>query len=61
MNVLDQLDALVRETAPPALTAPRSVRDRWRWATRKQTSSGPRWPAQKRLTHASEDSSEACD
>jgi hypothetical protein len=32
MNVLDQLDALMEDTVPPVLTAPQSVRDRWRWA-----------------------------
>jgi hypothetical protein len=51
MNVLDQLDALMRDTVPPVLTAPQSVRDRWRWAMRKQTWPGPRWPAQKNVTH----------
>ena len=61
MNVLDQFDALVRETAPPVLTAPQSVRDRWRWAMRKQTWPGPRWPAQKGVTHCSENSSGARD
>jgi hypothetical protein len=61
MNVLDQFDALLRETAPPVLTAPQSVRDRWRWAMRKQTWPGPRWPAQKGATHGSENSSGARD
>ena len=61
MNMLDQLDALVRETAPPVLTAPQAVRDRWRWAMRKQTWPGPRWPAQKRVIHGSKNSSGARD
>jgi hypothetical protein len=61
MNLLDQLDALMEETVPPVLTAPQSVRDRWRWAMRKQTWAGPRWPAQKRGTHNPENSSGARD
>jgi hypothetical protein len=61
MNVLDQFDALLRETAPPVLTAPQSVRDRWRWAMRKQTWPGPRWPAQKSVTHNPENSAGARD
>jgi hypothetical protein len=61
MNVLDQLDALMEETVPPVLTAPQSVRDRWRWAMRKQTWPGPRWPAQKRVTRTPDSSAGARD